>query len=82
MSESEVAQILRRLETLAGTVTALTGQVEELTSRLDARDKQDHDAAVTRAAYWRVVRLGMTLAKSPVTPWLCAGVGVGWATLR
>lgn len=82
MSEGEVEQILRRLETLAGTVTALTGQVEELTGRLDARDKKDHDAAVTRAAYWRVVRYGIAFAKSPVTPWLCAGVGVGWATFR
>lgn len=82
MSETEVMAILRRLDTLAGTVNALTGEVGQLKDRLDSRDKKDHDAAVTRAAYWRVVRYGIAFAKSPVTPWLCAGVGVGWATFR
>jgi len=82
MSDSDIEAILRRLDKLAGTVDALTGQVETLTGRLDARDKKDHDAAVTRAAYWRIVRFGMMFAKSPVAPWLCAGAGVAWATLR
>lgn len=82
MSDSDIDAILRRIDKLTGVVDALTGQVESLTTRLDARDKKDHDAAVTRAAYWRVVRYGLAFGKSPVTPWLCAGVSVAWATFR
>jgi hypothetical protein len=82
MSESDVAAILRKLETLTEGVGELKSEVVALKSWQTVREQREHDAAVRRAAYGRIVRFALAAAKSPVVPWICAGTGVVWATLR
>ncbi len=82
MSESDVDAILRQLQTLTAGVSELKAEVVALKSWQTIRDEREHDAAVRRAAYGRIVRFGFAAAKSPVVPWICAGAGVLWASLR
>lgn len=82
MSEAEVQAILRRLDELTSAFGELKAEVQAVQAWQTVRDRREHDAAVTRAAYWRIVRYGIAVARSPISPWLCAGAGVAWATLR
>lgn len=82
MSESDVEAILRRIDTLTAGMAELKAEMVALKSWQTVRDEREHDAAVRRAAYGRIVRFGFAAAKSPVVPWICAGAGVLWATLR
>lgn len=82
MSESDVEAILRRIDTLTAGMAELKAEMLALKSWQTVRDEREHDAAVRRAAYGRIVRFALAAAKSPVVPWICAGTGVLWATLR
>lgn len=89
MSSNDIDAIMRRLDDLASAVEVLTTGVEEVKGEVVAvkawqtiRDGREHDAAVTREAYGKLFRFAIAASKSPLVPWICAGAGVVWATLR
>lgn len=75
MSVTEIAQILAALE-------ELKQEVQAIKAWQTSREQRDHDDAVRAAERVRWIRFVIHVGRSPVVPWIFAGAGVLWATLR
>lgn len=75
MSAGDIGQILAAIE-------ELRAEVRGLKSWQTVRDQREHDHNVRLEERKRWVRYAIQLGKSPLTPWLFAGIGVLWATMR
>jgi hypothetical protein len=75
MTSGEINQILAAIDELREEIRAVQAWQT-------IRDQREHDAAVRMEERRRWLRYGIQLGKSPLTPWLFAGIGVLWATLH